>query len=339
MIESQVVTRIDFDRPGRQVGHLQLPRSKDTAAWASLFIPILCIGNGEGPTVLVTGGNHGDEPEGQIACLNLARELAAEDVNGRVIVIPILSPEASLAYTRSWPSGENFNRIFPGDPQGTTAQILADYLTRHLFPISDAVIDIHSGGRSMMCLPWSEMHPVDDPVQRRKAAEMMLAWNADYSTIYIDVAGTGLLVGEAERQGKPVIGTELGGGGHVTTPIHRLAASGLHNVLRHLGVLRGEVQTRRSLGLPETVILTATKIEDYHLAPGSGLFETHVELGEEVRVGQALGRIHQFDIGTPPVEIPSQAAGIVCGLRAIATTDQGDCVCVVAQTGDRSELI
>lgn len=338
MIESPVVTRIDFDRPGRQVGHLQLPRSKDTAAWASLLIPILCVRNGEGPTVLVTGGNHGDEPEGQIACLNLARELSAADVTGRVIVIPCLSPEASLAYTRSWPSGENFNRIFPGDPRGTTAQILADYLTRHLFPISDAVIDIHSGGRSMMCLPWSEMHPVEDPVLRRRTAEMMLAWNADYSTVYIDVAGSGLLVGEAESQGKPVIGTELGGGGQVTAPIHRLAASGLRNVLRHLGVLRGEVQSRRSLGLPETVILTATEVEDYHLAPVSGLFETLVELGEEVRVDQPLGRIHQFDIGTPPAEIRSQAAGVVCGLRAIATTDQGDCVCVVAQTADRSEL-
>jgi N-alpha-acetyl-L-2,4-diaminobutyrate deacetylase len=339
VIESPVVTRIDFDRPGRQVGHLQLPRSKDTAGWASLFIPILCVTGGEGPTVLVTGGNHGDEPEGQIACLNLARELSAEDVSGRVIVIPCLSPEASLAYTRSWPSGENFNRIFPGDPRGTTAQILADYLTRHLFPISDAVIDIHSGGRSMMCVPWSEMHPVEDPALRRRTAEMMLAWNADYSTIYIDVAGGGLLVGEAERQGKPVIGTELGGGGQVTAPIHRLAASGLRNVLRRLGVLRGEVQTRRSLGLPETVILSATEIEDYQLAPVSGLFETLVGLGEEVREGQPLGRIHQFDIGAPPVEIPSQAAGIVCTLRAIATTDQGDCVCVVAQVGDRSELI
>ena len=40
-----------------------------------------------------------------------------------------------------------------------------------------------------------------------------------------DIAGTGLLVGEAERQGKIVVSTELGDGGHVTAAIHRLAAS------------------------------------------------------------------------------------------------------------------
>ena len=49
----------------------------------------------------------------------------------------------------------------------------------------------------------------------------------DWCCVYIDIAGTGLLVGEAERQGKIVVSTELGGGGHVTAAIHRLAASGL----------------------------------------------------------------------------------------------------------------
>lgn len=339
MIESPVVTQIDLDRTGKQAGYLQLPRSTDTSGWAQLFIPIVCVKNGEGPTVLVTGGNHGDEPEGQIASLKLAREVREDDVTGRLIIIPCLSPGASLAYTRSWPSGENFNRVFPGDPGGTTAQVLADYLSRHLFPMSDAVIDIHSGGRSMMCLPWSEMHLVEDPKQRAAMAEMMLAWNAGYSTVYIDIAGGGLLVGEAERQGKLVIGTELGGGGHVTAKIHRLAESGLKNVLRHVGVLKGKVQTRRSLGLAETVILKAVDIADYNLAQRSGLFETLVELGEEVQAGQLVGRIHNLDPTISPVDVRVQTSGIVCTIRAIATTDQGDCVCVVAQQCDRSELL
>lgn len=339
MTESPVVSEVDFDRPGKQVASLQLPRSTDTSGWAKLFIPIVCVKNGEGPTVLVTGGNHGDEPEGQIAGLKLAREVREEEVTGRLIVIPCLSPEASRAYTRSWPSGENFNRIFPGDPEGTTAEVLADYLSRRLLPISDALIDIHSGGRSMMCLPWSEMHLVDDAAQRVAMADMMLAWNADYSTIYIDIAGGGLLTGEAERQGKLVIGTELGGGGHVTARIHRLAESGLKNVLRHLGVLKGKAQTRRSLGLGETVILKAVDVADYNLAPRAGLFETLVELGEEVQAGQVIGRIHNLDPTIGPIDVRVKTSGVVCTIRAIATTEQGDCVCVVGRRCDRSELL
>jgi hypothetical protein len=38
----------------------------------------------------------------------------------------------------------------------------------------------------------------------------------------------------------------------------RLAERGLRNVLRHCGLLSGEVETRRSLGLPDAVILRVT---------------------------------------------------------------------------------
>ena len=114
-----------------------------------------------------------------------------------------------------------------------------------LFPMSDVVVDIHSGGRGGLHLPWSEMHWVDDPDQRRAMVDGMIAWNTDWCCVYMDIGGTGLLVGEAERQGKNVISTELGGGGHVTAEIHRLAASGLANVLRHVGVLEGEVVAPR----------------------------------------------------------------------------------------------
>ena len=56
--------------------------------------------------------------------------------------------------------------------------------------------------------------------------------------------GHGLLPVEAENQGKVVITTELGGGGRVPAPVHELAWSGLTNVLRHVGVLEGEVVAR-----------------------------------------------------------------------------------------------
>ena len=210
------------------------------------MVPIVSIANGAGPTVLVIGGVHGDEPEGQVAALNLARGLQPEQVTGRVIVIPCASPEASRAYTRIWPSGINFNRSFPGDPSGTEDEQLAHFLSTELFPLSDVVVDIHSGGRGGLHLPWSEMHWVDDPDQRRAMVDGMIAWNTDWCCVYMDIGGTGLLVGEAERQGKNVISTELGGGGHVTAEIHRLAASGLANVLRHVGVLEGEVVERDS---------------------------------------------------------------------------------------------
>ena len=322
------------------MGRLQIPRSTNESGWANLFAPIICVQNGPGPTALVLGGNHGDEYEGQVAALNLARELEPSRVHGRVLIIPCLSIEASQAGTRQWPSGANFNRSFPGSPAGPANEQLADYLTRVLFPTSEIVIDIHSGGRSALFLPCSHMHLVPDPEQRREMAEAMLAWNTDHHLLYIDVAGSGLLPSEAERQGKTVVTTEMGGGGHVTARIHRLAASGLRNVLRHFKILPGAVETRASLGLPEALILSALDPADYVLAPETGIFETLVDPGDRVEAGRQVGRIwfiERPDRAPEPITAPR--GGMVACIRAIGATRQGDCVVVVGQITDRRELV
>jgi len=322
---SPVVADIDYDAPGKRYGRLRIPRSTNDSGWSSLIVPIVVVAHGTGPTALVLGGNHGDEPVGIVAALDLARQVQVEAVNGRVIVIPCLSPEAAMANTRLWPSGANFNRSFPGSPGGPPDEQLADYLTRYLIPMSDIVVDMHSGGRSSTCLPWSEMHPVADPRQRRAMVEGMLAWNTDWHVIYIDVAGTGLLVGEAERQGKVVVSTELGAGGGASREVQELARTGLENVLRHFGVLAGKVRTRESMGRQPATILRATDVNDYPLAPESGLFEALVHLGEHVGAGQPLGHLHFLERpGRPPEVVTASTSGVVCSMRAIAATQQGD---------------
>jgi len=340
MIDSPVACTIDFARGGKQVGHLSLPKITNTAGWASTFVHIAQVANGDGPTVLVLAGNHGDEYEGQVAALRLLQELQPEQVSGRVIVIPVLSSAASKANTRNWPSGANFNRSFPGSPEGPPNEQLADYLTRVLFPMADVVIDMHSGGRSAWFLPCSHMHVVDDPAQRKAMLEGMEAWNSDWHFLYIDVNGHGLLPVEAENQGKLVITTELGGGGRVPAPVHRLAWSGLRNVLRHVGVLEGEVQTRASLGLPPAVILDGRNPATIVVSPEDGLFEALLEPGDPVSAGQTVGRLWFVDRpDRPPVEIEAPLDGYVVVTKAIPPTEQGDCVFVLGQPIDRAALL
>ena len=336
---SPVHCTIDLDAPGKQVGRLEIPRSTNTSGWSHLFIPIVSIKGGDGPTAVVFGGVHGDEPEGQVAALNLARAARPEELPGRLIIVPCASPDASRANTRLWPSGANLNRSFPGSPDGQPDEQLADFISRFLFPVADVVVDMHSGGRSALCPPWSEMHWVDDSEQRQQMVAGMLAWNTDVHFVYIDIAGSGLLVGEAERQGKIVVSTELGGGGHVTAATHRIAASGLANVLRRFGVLAGEVQTRESLGLEPAVIVRATDEENYLLAPESGLWETLVDVGDRVEAGAPLGQLHFIERpDREPEPVHARNGGYVCSIRGIATTDQGDKVAVVGREIDVSEL-
>jgi predicted deacylase len=167
--------------------------------------------------------------------------------------------------------------------------------------------------------------------------DAMLAWNTDYHFIYIDIAGSGLLVREAERQGKLVVSTELGGGGSVTAEVLRIAYSGLTNVLRHAGILAGTVDKRKSSHPP--IILRATERDQYVMAPESGVFETLVDLGDRVEEGQVVGLIHSLERpDRPPEQIRARTSGIVCAIRGVAATQVGDNVFVVGHEVDRHAL-
>jgi N-alpha-acetyl-L-2,4-diaminobutyrate deacetylase len=333
---TQIHSTVRFDTAGKQTGHLAIPYSHNLGGWANLFVPIAAIANGAGPTVLLMAGNHGDEYPGQVAILKLWRELEPSDVTGRLILIPTLSPPAAKAGTRLWPlDGRNFNRCFPGNPLGTPSEMLAHYLSTVLFPIADIVIDLHTGGRSMNFVPCAHMHLVADRAQREAMIVATEAFLTDITFLYTDIAGTGLLPAEAERQGKIVITTELGGSENVLATVHRLCQSGLRNVLRHCGVLRGEVEVRKR---PARWVQALDR-EDYRFAPESGLYENCVELGENVRRGDVLGQVHFLEQpDRTPVPVIAHADGVLVANRAPSIVGQGDCVACLAHDTDPRKL-
>ncbi len=335
-----VINTIDFDRPGKQQGYLRVPYSHNLGGWANVMVPITVVNHGDGPTALVLGGNHGDEYQGQIAGMKLARELTPSAVRGRVIVIPSLNFPAARAATRLSPlDGMNLNRAFPGDPEGNVTSQIAHFLTTELFPISDVVIDIHSGGRSMQFVPCAHMHLVPDLDQRQRMVAAMLAWNTEFAFLYADIAGGGLLPVEAERQGKLVVTTELGGSEAIPASVHRIAQDGLRNVLIHVGVLAGTEQTRQSKGERPTILTAALDADDYLLAPESGIFEAAVDLGEAVTAGQPIGYLHHLEHPErQPVTLSAPREGYLICTRAPCLTQQGDCVAVVAQRVDPAIL-
>ncbi len=328
-----IITSIDYSKNGKQQSFLRVPYSHNLGGWANVMIPITVLARGEGPTVLVLGGNHGDEYQGQIAAMRLARELSPDAIHGRLILIPSLNFPAAKAATRLSPlDGMNMNRAFPGNAEGSVTSQIAHYLTHTLFPMSDAIIDIHSGGRSMDFVPCSHMHLVPDRTQRRKMLEAMLAWNTDFSFLYTDIAGSGLLPVEAENQGKTVVTTELGGGEGVPASVHRIAQGGLRNVLIHLGVLEGDLQTRASLGKPPAILTQALHADNYLLAPESGVFEVAVDLGDRVSRGQPVGYIHHLERpDRDPEVIESSRDGFLITARVPCLTQQGDCVAVIGE--------
>lgn len=334
-------TSLDLHGDGKRQGFLQVPYSHNLGGWANVMVPITVIARGRGPTVLCLGGNHGDEYQGQVALMRLAREVGPDEVTGRLIIVPSLNMPAAKAASRLSPlDGMNLNRAFPGMPEGAVTSQIAHYLSTVLFPAADVVIDIHSGGRSMEFVPCSHMHLVADREQRRRMLAAMLAWNTDFSFLYADIAGSGLLPVEAENQGKVVVTTELGGGEGIPARVHRITQRGLRNVLVHCGVLTGTEETRESLGLPPTILTQALDREDYLLAPESGILEMAVDLASRVRRGETIGWIHHLE---RPDRVPERIAaatdGYLITMRAPCLTTQGDCVAVIAQEVSAAKVL
>lgn len=332
MSQTPIRTNIDFDKPGTQWGTLNIPFSYNLSGWSQLQIPISTIAQGEGPTVLLMAGNHGDEYPGQIAIMKLMQSLKAEQISGRIIFIPAINIPAAKAATRLSPiDGKNLNRCFPGNANGTVSEIIAHYLTHEIFPLVDVVIDLHTGGRGVYFYPCAHMHLVEDLEQRRRMALATQAYNTDFAFLYADIAGKGLLPVEAENMGKTVVTTEMGGGEVTTAPVHHVSQAGLHNVLVHLKVVEGEEQSRSELGLPPTRWVQALDAEDYIFAPESGLFESFVDVGSEVSEDQPLGALYFLERpDREPTIIKANSSGIAIAHRGPTLTSQGDIVFCLA---------
>ena len=141
---SPISSEIDYETDGKQSGYLRLPHSVHRSAYGWIPIPIVQIKNGNGPTLLLMAGNHGDEYEGQVAVMRLAKELQPEMIHGRVILLPMANFPAAKAGHRTSPiDGGNLNRSFPGDPAGTVTQVIAHYIESVLMRMADYAIDLH----------------------------------------------------------------------------------------------------------------------------------------------------------------------------------------------------
>ena len=98
--------------------------------------------------------------------------------------------------------------------------------------------------------------------------------------------------------------------------------------------------TREQLGLGEPVIARATDEECYAFAPESGLWETFVDVTERVDQGQPLGQLHFIERpDRAPTVVTAAMAGVVCSIRAIATTTQGDKLAVVGREVKAEDLL
>ena len=321
---SRLSADIDLLADGKAHGFVRVPHSVHRSAYGWIPIPIVRIKNGEGPSVLLQAGTHGDEWEGQIGLGNLLRALEPKDIKGRLVILPSANFPAAMAGQRTSPIDEgNLNRLYPGDAEGTITQQIAYWIEHALLPGFDYSFDFHSGGSSLTYIPSALAPRHEDPALMQKVVGMLKAFGAPVSYIAAAPQGGGRTFTSASaRQGVVSMGTELGGGGLVTPASLKVAEDGMRRVLAHIGLLQGPVPAA------SPTRLTEIGGDDYYVyACDGGLFEPLVDLGAEVKAGQPAARIHFHH--TPwrePDLLTFKRGGLVLCKRVPARCERGDCL-------------
>ncbi|WP_270935147.1 succinylglutamate desuccinylase/aspartoacylase family protein [Falsiroseomonas oryzae] len=330
MATSPVMVEVDLWGSGRLAGHLRVPQSRDDSGWGTIQVPIVVIANGTGPTVLLTAGNHGDEYEGQVALLDLARTLPAEEVQGRVILLPAMHYPACAAGKRLSPlDGRDFNRCFPGDPFGGFALSLAHFVDSVLLPLCDVQMDLHSGGTGMDIVPSAVGHMLDHPEMQARTLAMADAFGAPVTLLLKEVNAGPTLLAAAENRGVVALSSELGGGGRLNPRALAITKRGVRNVLRHAGVLQGKPEIGE-YGHPRR--MTVPDLGHYVFAPADGIWEAAHELGAAVQADAPAGLLHRIEDPTaPPIALSYKATGLLWCVRHAGRVKAGDPVAVIAR--------
>lgn len=329
--------QLDFDTPGRRDYWVALEHD---SIWGDHLIPMTVLVGPKarpGQGLVAFGSNHGNEYEGPIVLHHLQREIDVADVEGRIILVPVLNVAAFRAGTRESMAddGVNLNRAFIDDAgrkpgiSGITHRIAA-FVRAAIWPQVHVVIDLHSGGGTRFAQVAS-FHDVDDPEQAR-VIEETARWFGTPLVMSYQNETPGLLPSEAERLGKITVGTELGWGEAVQANGVRWGRQGvLAAAIRH-GQLRGRIDPidHHRDGSQRKVAMVDRAC--FSIAPFSGHYEEVTPCGTRVRAGDLVGWLHDFDrIDLEPAAIRAGVDGIVIAQAWATRVVQGQHIVVTGR--------
>ena len=213
-------------------------------------MPVCVIRNGDGPSVLLMAGTHGDEYEGELSLARLIRRLDPARMKGRVTILPMTNAPAVMAAKRCSPlDGGNLNRAFPGDPNGHADQPAGIFSGEGAFPAPRRRAR-HPFGRHLHGASAGRADRAQRPMPSATLAQwqLMASLGMPHGFVADNGAASPTSMGAARRAGVIGLSGEFGGGGTATVDSMAITARAIDNLLIALGVVAEPVlgETRRS---------------------------------------------------------------------------------------------
>lgn len=205
----------------------------------------------------------------------------------------------------------NLNRSYPGRANGGPTEQVAALIAGELLPRADFVIDMHSGGSNSTYLPCAFIYRGPDEELWREKVRAARLLGLPYVMVVAPMLEPGSLSSAGDLAGIPTISTELSGAG--TVDRHALGAMrrGMPQLLAGLGILKDPAAAITAE--PQWLELVP---ESPVTSTAAGLFEPLVDLGEAVRAGQSVARVHFIDeLDRQPRLYQARIDGVVGILR------------------------
>jgi predicted deacylase len=283
---------------------------------------------GIGPSVYIQGGTHGGEVTFLI--FHLLNSFLKENTawEGIVTLVPIANPyswQQRIHYTTigkfNFYDGKDWNRSFPGNKDGSTAERWAHTLFQEAGK-HDLVIDLHTSRQSLPFLIISREDLIQEMLQ--------------VGTIPIYVApkmnGNFPLPDAIDNIGKKGLTIECGSHDSMDLQNINKCFEALLNLLRINGVLKDQVS------LPESTHAFYFKKYDTYFAPDSGCVDYVHALGQEITRGELLYRIYPTGRFGEVLNITAKEDCIIMKYQPTHIAWAGDEVVTVVNLSDKIKI-
>jgi predicted deacylase len=272
-------------------------------------------GKHQGPTILITGGIHGDEING----VEIVRQLVSKGFHkpqrGMVICIPVVNIFGYLNQMRQFPDGRDLNRVFPGSKNGSLASIFAHQLMSEIVPLADYCLDFHTGGAHRFNVPQIRINEGDEE-------SLKLAKIFDASFIIKSKRREKSYRDAAIQLGKKVLLFEGGKSLSIDKTVTDAGVKGAINLMHHLEIRDFSKEFAALQKATTSVIVDSSK---WVRARYSGMFRSGALLGKWYEKGDTIGSISDpFGFFEKYVKAP--VSGYIICINQAPIVNKGDAV-------------
>lgn len=297
------------------------------------FIPVTVFhGRDSGPVLSLIAGIHGSEYSPIISMQRLPELLDPQAMAGTLIIVHIANLPAFQGRSVYFGPDDlkNLNRSFPGKADGTVTERIAFTLSEEIMPLSDYLIDIHSGDGNESLRPsysayYAEAGGTEVVGQSRRLAvafglETIVQFAGSYSSLD-DAIYTSA---QSVTRGIPSIDVESGELGVIDDVFIDPIIDGAMSVLRELGMVAGEPI------VPANPLFISDRARVYSEYEGIWHKNMLVQTGDYVTEGTELGVITDY-FGKELQTVVAPASGILLILFGTPPVNVDDNIAVIGK--------